>query len=128
MASSMKEVEGDVVIAQMNSGEVLQSFWEFATTVRRTRSLAASESARLRGAWLTESLAVQRVHGWGQRSVRLLCVRAESAERRTRLCQFFQKDRRNLEGRLVTAKDPLDLEPRVLVKIPYDASLDWWVD
>lgn len=112
----------------MLSNEVLQSFWEFATEVRRTRSVATRESEKLRGTWLTKDLVVQRIHGWGARSVRLLCVRAANPERAARLRIFFEKDRRNLEGRLQQTKDPLDREPQVLVKISYEEPLSRWVE
>jgi len=114
--------------AQMLSNEVLRSFWEFATEVRRTRSVANRESVRLRGTWLTPDLVVQRVHGWGAHSVRLLCVRAANPERAARLRIFFEKDRRNLDGRLEQNRDPLDFEHQVLVKIPYEETLSRWVE
>lgn len=108
--------------------DALRTFWDFATTVRRTRSTAARESSKIRGVWLTSDLVVQRVHGWSLQAVRLICIRAKDEEHAKRLEVFFTKDRRNVEGRLATAKDPLDKESRVLVKIPYEASLDGWVD
>lgn len=117
----------ETITVSMLENELLKSFWEFATTVRRTHSLADRESRRIRGAWLTPTLAVQRVHGWGLRSVRLLCVSAPTEAQQERLRFFFEKDKRNLEGRLVHSKDPLDTEPRVLVKIPYESGLDSWV-
>ena len=82
--------------------EALREFWEFATTVHRSRSLAAATCRKVRGSWITDSLAVQRVHGWGPRSVRLLCVHVASEERRERFRLFFRRDRRNLEGQLAT--------------------------
>merc|ERR1712196_262027 len=83
----------------MLAEEPLESFWKFVTTVRRTKSLSDRESARLRGTWLAPRLAIQRIHGWGLRSVRLLCVCANSEEQRERFQLFFERDRRNLEGR-----------------------------
>jgi serine/threonine protein kinase len=114
--------------AVMLESDTLRRFWEFATTIRRTRSTAARESSKIRGVWLTSDLVVQRVHGWSLQAVRLICIRATDEEHAKRLEVFFTKDRRNVEGRLATAKDPLDKESRVLVKIPYEASLDGWVD
>lgn len=101
----------------------LSDFWEFATKVRKTRSLAARASMAVRGAWLSPDLAVQRVHSWGGRTVRLLCVVAKTKERRSRLQMFFQRDKRNIEGHLTGAQDALDNETRILVKIPYNESL-----
>merc|ERR1711871_1864210 len=111
----------------MLAEEPLKSFWKFVTTVRRTKSLSDRESARLRGTWLAPRLAIQRIHGWGLRSVRLLCICANSEEQRERFQLFFERDRRNLEGRLVNVSDPLDRERRVLVKIPFASGSDAWV-
>lgn len=121
------DVLPEPICVRMLEDETLKNFWEFATTVRRTKSLADTQSAKLRGTWLSPELAVQRIHGWGLRSVRLLCVSASSEEQCQRLTFFFQRDRRNLEGRLIHSADPLDREQRVLVKIPFDAGCDAWV-
>ena len=59
------------------------------------------------GSW-SALISVAHVHGWGLRSVRLVCSSASSEEQAERYRLFFQRDRRNLEGRLVSAVDPLD--------------------
>eukprot|EP00927_Polykrikos_kofoidii_P034335 TRINITY_DN29147_c0_g1_i1.p1 TRINITY_DN29147_c0_g1~~TRINITY_DN29147_c0_g1_i1.p1 ORF type:complete len:575 (+),score=95.15 TRINITY_DN29147_c0_g1_i1:203-1927(+) len=117
----------DVEFRDMESTEIMTAFWKFATTVRRTRSLAARESQRIRGEWLTPDLAIQCVHGWGPRAVRLLCIVAEDDDSRERYRFFFERDARNLDGRLSKDPDPLDREKnRVLVKIPYQRNSNYW--
>ncbi|CAJ1368674.1 unnamed protein product, partial [Effrenium voratum] len=103
-------------------------FWDFASSVPRSRSLGLRESQRLRGAWLAEHLAVQKVHGYSLYAVRIVCVVAEDAQHRQRLQDFFTRDERNMRVRFRPAADPLDQERRVLVKVPYDSSLDGWVE
>lgn len=115
------------VTLQMLENEPFKRFWEFATAERRSRSTAQAEAKNIRGCWLGEDLVVERVHGWGTRSVRLLCVHATSEERRQRLRLFFRKDRHDAESRMRRVKDPLEQEPRVLVKVPIavDGTADW---
>jgi len=103
-------------------------FWEFATKVPRSRTVAERESRRLRGAWLTDDLAVQRIHGFGLLAVRIICVRASDDAHKQKLVDFFRRDERNLRARFLATGDPLDGEPRVLLKVPYDRSLDGWVE
>lgn len=102
----------------------LRDFWAFATTVPRSASLAAKESTRLRGAWITDQLAVQKVHGYSLSAVRIVCVVASSDEERQRLESFFARDQRNMRARFRVIEDALDQERRVLLKVPYDTSLD----
>ncbi|OLQ15147.1 hypothetical protein AK812_SmicGene600 [Symbiodinium microadriaticum] len=83
---------------------------------------------RLRGAWLTDDLAVQRIHGFGLLAVRIICVRAADDAHKQKLVDFFRRDERNLRARFLATGDPLDGEPRVLLKVPYDRSLDGWVE
>lgn len=109
-------------------GECFADFWAFASSIPRCASVAARESQRLRGTWITRQLAVQKVHGYSLSSVRLLCVVASSDDERQRLANFFARDQRNLRSRFRRMADPLDEEQRVLLKIPYDSSLDGWVE
>eukprot|EP00435_Cladocopium_sp_Y103_P026751 s148_g6.t1 len=109
-------------------GECFADFWTFATSIPRCASVASRESQRLRGTWITRRLAVQKVHGYSLSSVRLLCVVAGSDDERQRLGDFFARDQRNLRARFRRMADPLDEEQRVLLKIPYDSSLDGWVE
>lgn len=110
--------------------EPLRQFWEFATNVRKTKSMASDASLLVRGRWFTRLYVVQRVHGWGQRSVRLLCVGPlESEERRKKMETFFAQEMKLVHNFLSNAHDPLDDEPeRVLIKIPYNCSLQAAVD
>jgi len=112
----------DKRVAHLLDAEPLKSFWEFASKSRRTRSTAARESQRIRGAWLTPDLVVQRVHGWGVQSVRLLCIRATEEGDHERLKDFFENDHRNVESKVDSGPDPLDAHPRVLVKLPFSES------
>lgn len=41
-----------------------EDFWAFASSIPRCASVAARESQRLRGTWITRQLAVQKVHGY----------------------------------------------------------------
>mmetsp|Transcript_24591 Transcript_24591/g.68483 ORF Transcript_24591/g.68483 Transcript_24591/m.68483 type:complete len:567 (-) Transcript_24591:77-1777(-) len=105
----------------------LQAFWSFATEVRRTHSLSSRRSQDIRGSWIAPHLVVQRIHGWGQRAVRLLCVRLNDEQRRESLKLFFEKDRLKRDGRVTDCDlDPLDSEDRVIVKVPFGSSLDFW--
>mmetsp|Transcript_9936 Transcript_9936/g.21854 ORF Transcript_9936/g.21854 Transcript_9936/m.21854 type:complete len:528 (+) Transcript_9936:155-1738(+) len=109
--------------AYLENDDRLRHFWEFANETRRTASLGATASNFLRGLWLTSELAVQRIDGWGPQVVRILCVTAGSPTRKERLQRFFRADRQNMEAHLGMVQDPLEQEPRVLVKIPYNVSL-----
>uniref|UniRef100_A0A7S1EYX3 Protein kinase domain-containing protein n=1 Tax=Noctiluca scintillans TaxID=2966 RepID=A0A7S1EYX3_NOCSC len=118
---------GHVPVLECSMTEVaMRNFWTFATTVRRTRSLAQREGSKIRGVWLTEDLVVQRVHGWGRHSVRFLCVRARDNPHREMLRAFFHHDEalRHRSQR----DDPLDGEPQTLVKLAFSPEVDAWVD
>jgi len=103
-------------------------FWEFATSIPRCASVASRESTRLRGSWITPELVVQRVHGYSLSAVRILCVVAHDDDERQRLKDFFTRDQRNLRARFQRLADPMEEEQRVLLKVPYDSSLDGWVE
>eukprot|EP00929_Paragymnodinium_shiwhaense_P123580 TRINITY_DN9760_c1_g2_i1.p1 TRINITY_DN9760_c1_g2~~TRINITY_DN9760_c1_g2_i1.p1 ORF type:complete len:605 (-),score=136.94 TRINITY_DN9760_c1_g2_i1:59-1873(-) len=113
--------------ADLLTSEAMAQLWHFATDERRTKSLANRVSDLVRGEWLTEDLVVQGIQGWGARAMRLLCVVAETPDSRNRLRLFFEKDRRNVAGRLKRVRDPLENENRVLVKIAYGESTSGWV-
>eukprot|EP00913_Durusdinium_trenchii_P035656 g33366.t1 len=147
MVGFVGDAVADTVDDFREKGAVGADFWAFATTVPRSASLAAKESTRLRGAWITDQLAVQKVHGYSLSAVRIVCVVASSDEERQRLESFFARDQRNMRARFRVIEDALDQagpgpgspsrqpaplfatafhaeERRVLLKVPYDTSLD----
>jgi len=102
--------------AQLFASVELRQFWEYVTTMRRSRTWADREALKIRGEWLTEDLVVQRVHSWGFHTVRLVCARARDAAHKERLRSFFVRDKLSRQMNPV-ASDPINQETLVFVKL-----------